>query len=71
MILIGKLINGNTISEEPVVREVPINREVVREVIREVPVPITISSVDDSKVEYYKKMAVDLNNRVAVCILLI
>jgi hypothetical protein len=66
MILIGKLINGNTISEEPVVREVPINREVVREVIREVPVPITISSVDDSKVEYYKKMAVDLNNRVAM-----
>jgi len=69
--LIAKLVNGENISQELVVREVPITREVVREVIREVPVPISISSFDDdSKIEYYRKMAVDLNNRVAVCILI-
>ncbi|KAG4098309.1 hypothetical protein H8356DRAFT_1308245 [Neocallimastix lanati (nom. inval.)] len=65
--LIAKLVNGENISQELVVREVPITREVVREVIREVPVPISISSFDDdSKIEYYRKMAVDLNNRVAM-----
>jgi len=49
-LLINKLAN---VTEPIVTREVPI--------IREVPI-----SVDVDKVEYYKNMAVDLNNRVAM-----
>jgi len=65
--LISKLVNGENIPQELIVREVPVTREVVREIIREVPVPVSISSFDDdSKIEYYRKMAVDLNNRVAM-----
>jgi len=64
--LMSKLINGESISQQPITREVV--REVIREipVVREVPVSVAGSIVDDSKVEYYKNMAVDLNNRVAM-----
>jgi len=56
--LIKKLANGEFIASEPVA-----TREIVREVIREVPVP---GLQDNSKVEYYKNMAIDLNNRIAM-----
>jgi len=64
--LMSKLINGESISQEPITREIV--REVIREVpvVREIPISVSGSIVDDSKVEYYRNMAVDLNNRVAI-----